>query len=80
MVTTTHFILATWKWSNTKRLKNCSSLVRVRLDRNQLADNISEAFGVYPNLDYMDLSQNNLYGEQFADHLSLQLGNGNILP
>ncbi|KAF6153424.1 hypothetical protein GIB67_003614 [Kingdonia uniflora] len=46
-----------------KGLKNCSSLVRVRLDRNQLADNISEAFGVYPNLDYMDLSHNNLYGE-----------------
>ncbi|KAF6153382.1 hypothetical protein GIB67_003572 [Kingdonia uniflora] len=38
-------------------------LVRVRLERNQLADNISEAFGVYPKLDYMDLSHNNLYGE-----------------
>ncbi|KAM3707011.1 hypothetical protein ACJW31_03G192600 [Castanea mollissima] len=36
-----------------KSLKNCSSLIRVRL----------EDFDIYPNLNYIDLSSNNLYGE-----------------
>ncbi|CAL8104392.1 unnamed protein product [Prunus armeniaca] len=38
-------------------------LVGVRLDRNQLTGNISEDFGLYPNLDFMNISHNNLYGE-----------------
>ncbi|KAI5339489.1 hypothetical protein L3X38_018761 [Prunus dulcis] len=46
-----------------KSLKNCSGLVRVHLDQNQLTGNISEDFGVYPNLDFMNISHNNLYGE-----------------
>ncbi|XP_021817297.1 MDIS1-interacting receptor like kinase 2-like [Prunus avium] len=46
-----------------KSLKNCTSLVRVRLDQNQLTGNISKDFGIYPNLDFMNISHNNLYGE-----------------
>uniref|UniRef100_A0A7N2L6Y0 non-specific serine/threonine protein kinase n=1 Tax=Quercus lobata TaxID=97700 RepID=A0A7N2L6Y0_QUELO len=37
-------------------LRNCSSLYRLRLERNLLTGNISEQFGVYPNLNYIDLS------------------------
>ncbi|RVW63024.1 MDIS1-interacting receptor like kinase 2 [Vitis vinifera] len=44
-------------------LRNCTSLFRVRLERNQLKGNITEVFGVYPNLNFMDLRSNNLYGE-----------------
>ena len=44
-------------------LRNCMSLVRVRLDRNQLRGNLSEDFGIYPHLAYNDLSYNNFYGE-----------------
>jgi Leucine-rich repeat (LRR) protein len=43
-------------------LKNCSSLTRVRLEQNNLTGNITDDFGVYSHLDYMDLSDNNLYG------------------
>ncbi|KAF3445806.1 hypothetical protein FNV43_RR10983 [Rhamnella rubrinervis] len=46
-----------------KSLKNCTSLVRVRLDGNQFTGNISEAFGVYPDLDYINLSNNKFNGE-----------------
>ncbi|KAI5355521.1 hypothetical protein L3X38_008416 [Prunus dulcis] len=46
-----------------KSLKNCKALSRVRIEKNQLTSNISEDFGVYPNLDFMDMSHNNLYGE-----------------
>lgn len=44
-------------------LKNCRSLERLRLDGNQFIGNISECFGVYPNLSYLDLSSNRFYGE-----------------
>ncbi|KAI5654817.1 hypothetical protein M9H77_32004 [Catharanthus roseus] len=44
-------------------LKNCSSLIRVRLQDNNLTGNISEIFGVYPNLEYLELSNNSFYGE-----------------
>ncbi|XVE68364.1 hypothetical protein DITRI_Ditri09bG0062300 [Diplodiscus trichospermus] len=44
-------------------LRNCTSLFRVRLQGNQLTGNISEAFGIYPNLDYIELSDNKFYGE-----------------
>ncbi|XP_038716340.1 MDIS1-interacting receptor like kinase 2-like [Tripterygium wilfordii] len=46
-----------------KSLRNCTSLVRLRLGRNLLVGNISEDFGVYPKLDYIDLSGNKLHGE-----------------
>ncbi|KAJ6869541.1 hypothetical protein NC651_034317 [Populus alba x Populus x berolinensis] len=46
-----------------KSLRNCSSLLRLRLERNQLSGNISEAFGTHPHLNYMDLSDNELHGE-----------------
>ncbi|XP_048436574.1 MDIS1-interacting receptor like kinase 2-like [Pyrus x bretschneideri] len=47
-----------------KSLKGCKSLVRVSLQRNQFtSNNISEDFGVYPNLEFVDLSHNNLDGE-----------------
>ncbi|KAL7225785.1 hypothetical protein ACSBR1_021028 [Camellia fascicularis] len=44
-------------------LRNCSSLYRVRFEGNQLSGNISEDFGIYPNLVYIDLSHNNFHGE-----------------
>ncbi|PSS17398.1 MDIS1-interacting receptor like kinase [Actinidia chinensis var. chinensis] len=46
-----------------KSLRDCKSLVRVRLEGNQFTGSISEAFGVYPNLNYLDLSRNNFHGE-----------------
>ncbi|XP_062028718.1 MDIS1-interacting receptor like kinase 2-like [Rosa rugosa] len=46
-----------------KSLKTCKSLFRLRLEWNQLTGNISEDFGVYPHLQFIDLSHNNLYGE-----------------
>ncbi|XP_058083234.1 MDIS1-interacting receptor like kinase 2-like isoform X2 [Magnolia sinica] len=42
---------------------NCTSLTRVRLNGNRLIANVSEAFGVYPHLRYMDVSNNMLFGE-----------------
>jgi hypothetical protein len=44
-------------------LKNCTSLYRLRLHWNQLTGNISEDFGIYPHLYYVDLSCNNFYSE-----------------
>ncbi|XP_057993173.1 MDIS1-interacting receptor like kinase 2-like [Hevea brasiliensis] len=46
-----------------KSLKNCTSLIRVRLERNKLDGHISEDFGIYPNLKFIDLSYNRLHGE-----------------
>ncbi|XP_058222202.1 MDIS1-interacting receptor like kinase 2-like [Rhododendron vialii] len=46
-----------------KSLRDCSSLFRVRLEGNQLTGSISEDFGVYPDLDFLDLSRNKFYGE-----------------
>ncbi|KAI4968963.1 hypothetical protein ZWY2020_046293 [Hordeum vulgare] len=43
-------------------LIHCKSLVRVRLQRNQIKGDISE-LGVHPNLIYMDLSSNRLFGK-----------------
>ncbi|KAG5552608.1 hypothetical protein RHGRI_010632 [Rhododendron griersonianum] len=50
-----------------KSLRDCSSLVRVRLEGNQLTGSISEDFGVYPHLHYLDLSRNKFYGEISAN-------------
>ncbi|XP_039170141.1 MDIS1-interacting receptor like kinase 2-like [Eucalyptus grandis] len=46
-----------------RSLKNCSSLIRLRLQNNLLEGNIADALGVYPSLDYLELSNNELYGE-----------------
>jgi hypothetical protein len=48
-------------------LKNCSSIVRIRLELNQLSGNITNYFGVYPNLYYMQLSGNKFYGHISPD-------------
>ncbi|QCE01461.1 LRR receptor-like serine/threonine-protein kinase FLS2 [Vigna unguiculata] len=45
-------------------LKNCSSLKRLNLAENMLMGNIND-FGMYPNLEYIDLSRN-----AFNGHLS----------
>ncbi|KAK3444540.1 hypothetical protein EUGRSUZ_A01351 [Eucalyptus grandis] len=49
-------------------LKNCSGLTRVRLDSNQFTADMS-AFGVYPNLDFISLSNN-----RFVRNLTAQWG------
>ncbi|XP_058114826.1 MDIS1-interacting receptor like kinase 2-like [Magnolia sinica] len=46
-----------------KSIRNCTSLIRVRLNGNQLAANVLEAFGVYPHLLFLDISDNMLFGE-----------------
>ncbi|XP_058093861.1 MDIS1-interacting receptor like kinase 2-like isoform X2 [Magnolia sinica] len=46
-----------------KSFRNCTSLTRARLNGNQLVANVSEAFGVYPHLIFMDISDNMLFGE-----------------
>ncbi|KAH7847600.1 hypothetical protein Vadar_027968 [Vaccinium darrowii] len=46
-----------------KTMKNCTKLMRLRLEKNRLTGNISEDFGVYPKLEYVDLSHNDFYGE-----------------
>ncbi|XP_044367750.1 MDIS1-interacting receptor like kinase 2-like [Triticum aestivum] len=43
-------------------LVNCRSLVRLRLERNQIEGDISK-MGVYPNLVYMDMNSNKLFGQ-----------------
>ncbi|KAI8548254.1 hypothetical protein RHMOL_Rhmol07G0259300 [Rhododendron molle] len=65
-------------------MRDCSSLVRVLLEGNQLTGSISEDFGVYPHLDYMDLSRNRFYGEisknwsKCPKLQSLRMGGNNI--
>ena len=65
-------------------MRNCTSLIRVRLDGNQIIGNIGESFGVYPHLKYMDLSYNRLYGElstnwgQCQNLTSLKISNNDI--
>ncbi|XP_052143034.1 probable leucine-rich repeat receptor-like protein kinase At1g35710 [Oryza glaberrima] len=43
-------------------LLNCKTLVRVRLEQNQLEGDISE-LGLHPNLVYIDMSSNKLFGQ-----------------
>ncbi|KAK3436635.1 hypothetical protein EUGRSUZ_C01183, partial [Eucalyptus grandis] len=67
----------------TTSLENCNTLIR-RLEGNQLTGNITEAFGIYPHLYYVDLSHNNLTGElswkwELCHNLtSLRISNNNI--
>ncbi|XP_038714626.1 MDIS1-interacting receptor like kinase 2-like [Tripterygium wilfordii] len=44
-------------------MKNCTSLIRVRLNDNQLEGNIDADFGVYPNLTFIDISHNRFFGD-----------------
>ncbi|CAI9266723.1 unnamed protein product [Lactuca saligna] len=67
-----------------KSLYNCTSLVRVRFDGNQVTGNISEIFGVYPHLRFINLNDNKVYGE-LSDNWSkcknlttMQLGGNDI--
>ncbi|XP_058082392.1 MDIS1-interacting receptor like kinase 2-like [Magnolia sinica] len=46
-----------------KSFRNCTGLTKVRLNGNRLAANVSEVFGVYPHLTFMDISDNMLFGE-----------------
>ncbi|CDP19277.1 unnamed protein product [Coffea canephora] len=46
-----------------KSLQNCSSLVRARFNGNRFQGNLSEMFGIYPSLDFIDLSNNKFYGK-----------------
>ncbi|URE03664.1 Leucine rich repeat N-terminal domain [Musa troglodytarum] len=48
-------------------LKNCTTLKRVRLERNQLTGDVSQYLGEYPYLSYMDLSFNLLSGTLSPD-------------
>ncbi|XP_061343381.1 MDIS1-interacting receptor like kinase 2-like [Gastrolobium bilobum] len=43
-------------------LKNCTGLIRVLLGNNLLSGDITNAFGIYPNLDFIDLGHNQLSG------------------
>lgn len=65
--------------------KNCSSLLRANLHDNHITGNITELFDdVYPNLNYIDLSNNKLYGELSSNWgncknvTGLQMANNNI--
>ncbi|XP_026438680.1 MDIS1-interacting receptor like kinase 2-like [Papaver somniferum] len=46
-----------------KSLRNCTSLTLLGLSNNELVDNITEAFHIYPNLDRIGLKYNMFYGE-----------------
>ncbi|RWR96565.1 LOW QUALITY PROTEIN: MDIS1-interacting receptor like kinase 2-like protein [Cinnamomum micranthum f. kanehirae] len=65
-------------------LRNCTALERLRLDDNQLSGNISDSFGVFPILSYIDLSFNKFYGElpsNWGDCInltSIKITNNNI--
>jgi hypothetical protein len=58
--------------------------LRFRLNRNQISGNISEDFGIYPHIYYMDLSDNELYGklswkwEQFHNLTTLKISRNKI--
>ncbi|KAM0840373.1 hypothetical protein ACQ4PT_059706 [Festuca glaucescens] len=64
-------------------LVNCRSLVRVRLERNQIEGDISE-LGGHPNLVYMDMSSNKLFGQlsnrwrECRNLTMLRLSNNNL--
>ncbi|THU65558.1 hypothetical protein C4D60_Mb05t04910 [Musa balbisiana] len=65
-------------------LKNCTGLVRVRLEHNQLTGDVSQYLGVYPHLSYIDLSFNLFSGTlspdwaKWHDLTRLRISNNNI--
>ncbi|XP_026431051.1 leucine-rich repeat protein 1-like [Papaver somniferum] len=46
-----------------RSLRNCTSLKSFGIGNNQLVDNITEAFHVYPYLEWFVMENNSLYGE-----------------
>nr|GEV06400.1 hypothetical protein [Tanacetum cinerariifolium] len=44
-------------------LWNCSTLIRVRFEINQFQGDISNIFGVYPSLNFFDVSHNKFHGQ-----------------
>ncbi|RWR97665.1 MDIS1-interacting receptor like kinase 2-like protein [Cinnamomum micranthum f. kanehirae] len=44
-------------------LRNCRTIVKISFQNNRLTGNISEGFGVYPNLSIIYLGNNRFYGE-----------------
>ncbi|KAJ9546116.1 hypothetical protein OSB04_025823 [Centaurea solstitialis] len=73
-----------------KSLYNCSSLRRLRFDGNQITGDLSESFGVYPHLNYINLNDNKFHGEvsnnwsKCRNLTTMQMGgnriSGNIPP
>ncbi|RID62773.1 hypothetical protein BRARA_E01821 [Brassica rapa] len=45
-----------------KSVRDCKSLMRARFTGNRFTGDVSEAFGVYPHLDFIDLSHNKFHG------------------
>ncbi|RZC68088.1 hypothetical protein C5167_031347 [Papaver somniferum] len=50
-----------------RSLRNCTSLVFLGFENNELVDNVTEAFHVYPYLDRFTVQYNMLYGELSRD-------------
>lgn len=46
-----------------KSLRNCRTLIRACLERNNLHGNIYEDFGIYLYLNFIDLSHKKFYAE-----------------
>ncbi|KAJ9547294.1 hypothetical protein OSB04_019837, partial [Centaurea solstitialis] len=44
-------------------IRNCVSLTRALFHFNQFISDISTSFGVYPSLEFLDISHNNFHGE-----------------
>ncbi|CAJ2636788.1 unnamed protein product [Trifolium pratense] len=66
-------------------LKNCTTLKRVRVEMNQLSGDLSiDLGGIYPHLNYIDLSHNNFYGTlpskwgQCKNLTSLKISNNKV--
>nr|XP_015888393.2 MDIS1-interacting receptor like kinase 2-like [Ziziphus jujuba var. spinosa] len=78
------------KGSIPKSMKNCSTLVTVSIEGNQLTGNISQVFGIYPKLNYMDISNKKFVGKlpgswgQYGKLTMLNISNnkvsGGLLP
>ena len=58
-------------------LQNCTSLVNLEIANNNIKADVSHIFGNYPNLAYIDLSHNRLYG-QLPSNLDGKLTHGFI--
>ncbi|CDP19636.1 unnamed protein product [Coffea canephora] len=57
-----------------RSLKNCSSIIRARFNGNHFHGNLSEMFGIYPFLDFIDLSNNAFYNN-ITGGISPEIGN-----
>ncbi|KAL6176951.1 hypothetical protein ACLB2K_053583 [Fragaria x ananassa] len=67
-----------------KSLKTCTSLFRIHLNGNRFTGNISDLFGVYPNLKFIDVSHNAFSGEvsknwgQSPNLMTLRMAGNNL--